>query len=89
MYTYYDGSHYANLLWAEHNATIPANYEWVRNQTDKTDANAFIKSEYQFLKGLNAYMDLQYRYVDYSLAGLDDDDMVNMTQHRTCLKKQV
>ena len=83
MYTFYDGDHYARLKWVEHNANIPANYEWVRNNAKKTDANIFTKAEYDLGNGLNTYVDLQYRYVDYKLSGLDDDDMVEMTQHRT------
>jgi len=83
MYTYYNGDHYATLLWAEHYPSLPANYEWVRNHAFKTDANIFTKAEYDLGNGLNAYLDLQYRYVDYILRGLDDDDMTDMSQHRT------
>ncbi|MDD4920913.1 MAG: TonB-dependent receptor [Bacteroidales bacterium] len=83
MYTYYDGAHFANLLWVEHNENIPGNFEWVRNNAQKTDANAFLKAEYSPVKGMNAYLDLQYRYVNYQLNGIDDDDMMNMTQGRT------
>ncbi|MCE5174476.1 MAG: TonB-dependent receptor [Bacteroidales bacterium] len=83
MYTYYDGQHYATLLWAANNQDIPANYEWVRNSAKKTDANTFVKAEFSPVKGLNGYIDLQYRYVDYQLNGIDDDDMLDMTQHRT------
>jgi len=83
MYTYYNGDHYARLRWVEHNENIPANFEWVRNNAEKTDANVFAKAEYDLGNGLNAYLDLQYRYVDYVLKGLDDDDMQDMSQHRT------
>lgn len=83
MYTYYNGDHFATLLWAKNNENIPAGYEWVRNNAQKRDANAFVKAEYAFLKGFNAYIDLQYRYVDYVLSGIDDDDMLDMSQHRT------
>lgn len=82
MFSTYVGDHFANLLWVEHNQNIPANFEWVRNSAQKTDANVFTKAEYAFGKGLNAYVDLQYRYVDYRLKGIDDDDMQDMTQRR-------
>lgn len=83
MYTYYKGEHFATLPWVKFNATIPTDFEWVRNNAQKTDANAFVKAEYSLTKGLNAYVDLQYRYVDYQLNGIDDDDMMDMSQHRT------
>jgi len=83
MYTYYNGDHFATLLWAKNNENIPAGYEWVRNNAEKTDANAFVKAEYNLFKGLTTYVDLQYRYVNYQLSGIDDDDMLDMTQHRS------
>jgi iron complex outermembrane receptor protein len=82
MYSTYAGDHFANLLWVEHNADIPTNFEWVRNHAVKQDANLFTKAEYAFAQGLNAYIDLQYRHVDYRLSGIDDDDMEDMTQRR-------
>jgi len=83
MYTLYEGDHFATLLWTEYNENIPSGYEWVTNHALKTDANMFSKAEYRILKGLNAYVDLQYRYVDYVLSGVDDDDMLDMSQHKT------
>lgn len=83
MYTYYNGEHFANLLWVKYNENIPANLEWARNRAGKTDANVFVKAEYSLAKNLNAYMDLQYRFVDYVLSGIDDDDMQDMSQRRT------
>ena len=83
MYTYYKGDHYSNLLWVEHNENIADNLEWVRNSASKTDANVFAKAEYSIFKGLNAYLDLQYRHVNYVLEGIDDDDMQDMSQNRT------
>ncbi len=83
MMTYYDGDHFANLLWVENNNNIPDNFEWVRNNAKKSDANIFIKAEYTFAKRLNAYVDMQYRYVDYKLSGIDDDDMLDLTQQKT------
>ena len=82
MFSTFVGDHFANLLWVENNANIPANFEWVRNSAQKTDANVFTKAEYAFGRGLNAYLDLQYRHVDYQLSGIDDDDMHDMTQRR-------
>jgi len=82
MYSLYKGTHFANLLWAEHNEVLPYNLEWARNHAVKTDANAYTKAEYAFGNGLNAYVDLQYRFVDYRLEGIDDDDALDMTQHR-------
>jgi len=83
MFSYYNGDHFATLLWTEHNQNIPEGLEWVRNNGVKKDGNVFAKGEYTLMDGLNAYVDLQYRYVSHILTGIDDDDMVDMTQSRT------
>lgn len=83
MYTYYNGDHFATLLWVENNENIPSSFEWVRNNGVKKDGNVFAKAEYALLDGLNTYVDLQYRHVSHDLTGIDDDDMVDMTQSRT------
>ncbi len=83
MYTYYNGDHFANLLWVENNQNIPFKYEWSRNHAEKTDANVFAKTELMVSDKLNFYVDLQYRHVNYELSGIDDDDLLDLTQTRT------
>lgn len=83
MYTHYDGDHFATLQWVEYNEVLPVGYEWVRNNGRKTDANAFAKVAFKPSHALSTYLDLQYRYVNHALFGLDDDDLVDMTQSRT------
>lgn len=83
LFSYYNGDHFATLLWTEHNQNIPEGFEWVRNNGVKKDGNVFAKAEYTLRDGLNTYVDLQYRYVSHELTGIDDDDMVDMTQSRT------
>jgi len=80
MHTYYNGDHFATLLWVEHNENIPEGFEWVRNNGEKTDGHVFAKAEYSLFNGFNAYLDLQYRYVAHRLTGIDDDDMQDFTQ---------
>ena len=82
MYTYYQGDHFANLLWVEKNENITNNHEWARNHANKTDANVFVKTEYEIFRNLNIYVDLQYRFVDYELSGVDDDDLLDLSQHK-------
>ena len=52
--------------------------EYYRNQADKTDANVYAKVNWEILKGLSVYGDLQYRYIGYHLWGLNDEDMKEM-----------
>ena len=80
MYSYYEGVHYARILWLERNNTVPDNFEWARNFGEKTDGNLFVKAEYALGNKLFLYADLQYRNVAYKLEGIDDDDLLDLTQ---------
>ncbi|GAB6009941.1 TonB-dependent receptor [Dysgonomonas reticulitermitis] len=78
MYSYYDGDHYGRLLWAKYNQNIPDGYEWNRNSAVKQDANFFLKAEYRPLDNLSFFAEIQDRYIDYRMKGLDDD-LVDLT----------
>lgn len=73
MYSYYDGTHYGRLLWVKFNQNIPAGYEWYRNDADKQDMNVFLKTEYKPITNLSIFAEVQERYVDYRMKGIDDD----------------
>lgn len=79
MYNYYDGSHYGRLLWVKYNQNIPDGYEWNRNDAIKKDMNAFLKAEYRPSESLSLFAEIQERYIDYKMKGLDDDliDLAN------------
>ncbi len=78
VYSYYDGDHYGRLLWAKFNQNIPKGYEWNRNSAVKQDANVFLKAEYRPLDNLSFFAEIQDRYIDYRMKGLDDD-LVDLT----------
>ena len=65
----YDGDHWGNVLWHKVNGDIARdnNFEYYRNNAKKTDFNIYGKASYEFVKGLSAFLDLQYRHVDYKL----------------------
>ena len=79
MYSYYDGHHYGRLLWVKQNQDIPEGYEWYRNEADKKDMNAYIKAEYRPMDNLSLFAEVQERYIDYRMKGIDDDlaDLTN------------
>lgn len=79
MYSYYAGDHYNRLIWIKYNQNIPEGYEWSRNSAVKQDANIFLKTEYRPLDNLSLFAEIQDRYIDYRMKGLDDDcvDLTN------------
>ena len=56
----YDGDHFGNVV------GVP-NFEYYRNNALKTDFNVYAKANYEFLKGLSAFVDLQYRHIGYKM----------------------
>jgi iron complex outermembrane receptor protein len=79
MYNYYDGDHYGHLLWAKYNQNIQNGYEWYRNEAYKKDMNAYIKAKYDLIDQVTLFAEIQDRYIDYRMEGLDDDllDLTN------------
>ena len=68
----YDGDHYGNIV------GVPS-YEYYRNNAKKTDFNVYGKVNYEFVRGLNAFVDLQYRHIGYKLQDPADTYGFNQT----------
>ena len=89
----YNGNHWGNVIWLRNpislnnsSLLIPHSsfpIEYYRNRGDKFDANVYIKANWQIIKGLNLYGDLQYRHIDYRIHGINDEDLSEITVHKT------
>ena len=69
----YIGDHYGHIIWSGHSGHIPKNYQWYFNVGDKSDFNVFGKMDYRLSGKLNLYGDIQYRTINYTIDGIDDD----------------
>jgi iron complex outermembrane receptor protein len=77
----YAGDHFGRVMWVKTAHLLPKpNYEYYRNRGEKLDYNAFVKASYNFATSFSAYIDLQYRGIDYTIKGSDDKagDNVNV-----------
>ena len=71
----YSGDQFGHIVWTQPNVittpptpeALSPDFEYYRNHSRKTDFNIYGKVTYDFMKGLNAYADLQYRHVGYKL----------------------
>ena len=58
---------------------LPVHYEYYRNTGNKIDANTFAKVNWRVIhrgqEKLSLYADLQYRFVRYTMSGINDEDM--------------
>jgi iron complex outermembrane receptor protein len=67
----YNGSHYGYVTWLKDMVSATNEYEWYKNHTLKTDVNVYGKVNYELLKGLDVYADMQYRYVNLEMSGTE------------------
>lgn len=78
-FSFYDGDHFGNMLWAKYNANIPQNYSWYLNTGKKTELNAFLRGEWDINSTFTAFADLQFRNIQFNLTG-EDKDFVSMAR---------
>ncbi|MEQ9590969.1 MAG: TonB-dependent receptor [Cyclobacteriaceae bacterium] len=69
----YIGDHFGEIIWAEVALTAPKDYRYYDNRGDKDDFNIFWKSNYKLTSQLNGFVDLQYRRIDYTASGIEND----------------
>ncbi|OKL39118.1 TonB-dependent receptor [Pontibacter flavimaris] len=75
----YDGDHFGEVIWARYASDSELGQRYYFNNALKTDFNIFGKVNYQLTERLGVFGDLQYRTIDYSIEGVDDDNR-NVTQ---------
>jgi len=71
----YLGDSFGKVMWVKNYVNDPTyipGQEYYRSKGDKYDANVYAKASYELVDGLNAYADLQYRYIDYKIKGTND-----------------
>jgi len=79
----YWGNHWGDVTWVKNyiGNVLPIT-EYYRSKVNKLDANIYLKANYDLTSKLNLYADLQYRRVNYSLKGTNDqwDDAISAMQ---------
>ncbi len=69
----YSNNHHGQVLWVENYiGVLDPNHEYYRNKGKKTEFNIYWKNNYNIWRGLSAYLDLQFRHINYTIKGLND-----------------
>ena len=91
----YDGDHYGKVLWVgsqyywddDDNKVFVSggdnlypDKKYYDNNARKVDGNIYGKVNYEFVKGLNGFVDLQYRHVSYKMSGTSQEYDANKVQ---------
>ena len=72
-YSRYYGHHFGEVIWRAEQVDYGPEDAWYDNNSVKGDFSTFLRVERTMLERLNVYADLQYRNVNYSMKGPDDD----------------
>ncbi|HLN21511.1 MAG TPA: TonB-dependent receptor [Bacteroidales bacterium] len=75
----YLGDHYGTIIWMQNAGNYPKDFRWYFNQSDKSDFNIYAKVLYDLSSHLKIFGDIQYRFINYSMDGADDD-LKDLTQ---------
>lgn len=75
----YNGHHYGEIVWA--GAGVPDHYRWYDHRAHKTDINLYGKWQQRLAAGLEAFIDMQYRMVNYDINGFRDNPGVKIDEN--------
>lgn len=78
----YIGNHFGTIIYMHDSVYAPKldpNYEYYRSKSNKVDANVYAKANWRVInraqEKLSLYADLQYRYIHYTMSGINSEDM--------------
>lgn len=75
---HYTGDHYGERLpVTPYPYLVEPNERYYEDKANKTDLSGFVKANYEVVTGLNFFADLQYRFIDYRIAGTIDHFIKN------------
>ena len=69
----HDGDHFGNIEWMKYPGTTEKGFEWYRNNGLKDEFNIYGKLNRMLTDRISAFADFQFRHIDYSMAGPDDN----------------
>lgn len=69
----YIGRHFGEVIWARFAGNSNIRQRYYESRSEKIDFNSYLKLNLQVNEKLNLFGDLQYRFVDYSGLGVDND----------------
>lgn len=72
----YDGGHFGEIIWARVAGNTNIRDRYYDNNAIKDDRNIYLKATYELKPGLNLFGDLQLRGINYSFAGINDDQRI-------------
>ncbi len=72
-YNEYEGKHFGEIIWAQYASNSQKDQHYYDNIGKKTDLNFYAKANFEISDPLQVFVDVQYRNIDYTVSGVDND----------------
>jgi iron complex outermembrane recepter protein len=69
----YKGNHFGEIIWARNAGNTNIREKYYQNNARKQDFTVYAKTFYNLTENLTAFVDLQYRQINYHFVGLNQD----------------
>lgn len=79
---HYDGDHFGEVIWARVFGDNDPTERYYENIGEKSDGNFYAKSTIHLTDRLQVMGDLQFRHIDYTIDGVDNDQRVLDQKHQ-------
>lgn len=70
---HYQGDHYGEIIWSEISYGFEKGYRWYESTADKAEESIFGKITFQATENLSIFADMQCRFINYRIEGIDND----------------
>jgi iron complex outermembrane receptor protein len=78
----YAGEHFGTVIWARVPGRSEIRHRWYENTGTKTDGNGYLKTTVDAGERISLFADLQFRFIRYTIEGVDDDLRVISQDHQ-------
>jgi iron complex outermembrane receptor protein len=78
----YYGLHYGQIIWARYASDGEIRHKWYNGKGIKSEQAGYIKINQQLGDKLNVYADIQERFIQYTITGIDKDLIDIGQQHK-------
>lgn len=72
-YNRYEGLHFGEVVWSQFAGDIDLGERFYESNSEKIDFNSYLKVNYQWGERLSLFGDVQFRRVNYTGLGIDND----------------
>ena len=69
----FENDHYGKIVWMQFSGNLGHDITYYEGKGDKIEASSFLKAQYALSKKISIWADLQVRYIDYTIDGIEDD----------------